>query len=306
MRRYLKLLPLMALFTAGVVLISLPRPVTAVPSAAPSISAPFALIGGVITVTATYTDDTPAGSTGATLTSSNAVGIFIAAALSPLEDEVVSVSGLSVTATEDLDTLAQSKTLTATFQCSSQGSTVFVLSHGGVASPPSIPLTCGNYSVYAPPYYGVYPPPPSGYYAIGQMEVVALPTSVACSSTSNITATVEDVIGRPAPNGTSVTFTTNRGTVSPVAGTTLGGSASTVFLAPPTGGTATITASSSTMSHSVTVLVTCPTAPVIVAPPVEVSPPQVLPPVIIAPPNTGDAGLIEGSTSNRELFADAS
>src|SRR5262245_37670698 len=98
--RYLKLVPLVALFAFGVVLISLPKETAAQPIGAPSLSLTVVNVGGTTVVTGMYNDDTPAGSGSAVLTASPAIGTFLTGAtVSPAAGdnvEAVSVSGATV------------------------------------------------------------------------------------------------------------------------------------------------------------------------------------------------------------------
>jgi len=227
--RYLKFLPLVALFAFGVTLISLPKGTEATPLGAPSLTITTSAVNGTTVVTAMYTDDTPAGSGSAVLYANTAIGSFIAGAtVSPAAGdgvETVTVSGTTVTVTEDTDTIATAKTVTATFQCTQAGTTTFSISHGGTTSAASVSLTCGDiygqyYNYYN--YGGGYPN--SGYYPnntygtngiAAAVTVSASPASTTCTSPSTISVTVKDATGNLAANGTSVTVSASTGTVSP-------------------------------------------------------------------------------------------
>jgi len=310
--RYLKFLPLVALFAFGVTLISLPKGSEATPLGAPSLSLTVIPLNGTTVVTGMYTDDTPAGSGSATLSASPAIGVFLAGAtVTPAAGdgiEAVTVSGATVTVTEDADTLATVKTITATFQCTVAGVTTFTISHGGTVSPASVSLICGNYNGQYPGYgypgyTGGYPNsgyptyPNSGYPTYGTAAAVtvsASPASTTCSSPASISVTVKDANGNIAPDGTSVTVSASTGTVSPNVVSTSGGYATTTFAAPgSSNGTATVTATSGTGTGYATVAFTCTGASTSTTSPVY--PPAAYPvsPSVILPPNTGDAGLVQ-------------
>jgi hypothetical protein len=311
LKHYLKFLPLVAVFAFGVVLISLPKDTEATPLGAPSLSLTVVPINGTTVVTAMYTDDTPAGSGSAVLTASPVIGTFLAGAtVSPAAGdgtEAVSVSGATVTVTEDLDTLATAKTIVATFQCTQAGVTAFTIAHGGTTSAASVSLICGDYYGQYPGYPGGFPGyypqypqyPTTGYptYTTAtNLTVSASPASTVCTSPSTISIAVKDASGNFALDGTSVTVSASTGTVSPNVVSTSGGTATTTFTAPNnTNGTATVTATSGQGTGYATVSFTCTSASTPVAP---VYPPAAYPPSYspILPPNTGDAGLA-GTTS---------
>ena len=303
--RYLKFVPLVALFAFGVVLISLPRGTEATPLGAPTLSLTNVPLQGSTVVTAMYTDDTPAGSGSATLTASAAIGTFLAGAtVSPLNGETVSVSGTTVTVTEDADTLATTKTVVANFQCTTPGIATFTIAHGGTTSPVSVSLVCDG-GVYYPGYpgypggYGGYPGYPGATYptysTATNVTVSASPASTTCTSPSSISVTVKDANGNIAPDGTSVTVSASTGTISPNVVSTAGGYATTTFTAPGnSNGTATVTASSGQGTGYATVAFSCTGSATIpdgtYYPPAAV-PPSYTGPAVIMPPNTGDAGL---------------
>jgi hypothetical protein len=312
--RYLKFLPLVALFAFGVALISLPKDTEATPLGAPSLSLTVVPINGSTIVTGMYTDDTPAGSGSATLTASPAIGSFLPGATVALNNgETVTVSGATVTVTEDTDTLAASKTITATFQCTTAGLTTFTITHGGQTSPQSVTLLCGDFYGQFPVFPGGYPPfnqfpfPNTQYPTFNTATAVtvsASPATVSCASTSQISVAVKDANGNMAPNGTSVTVSASSGTISPNVVSTTGGIASTSFTAPGnTNGTATVTATSGQGTGYATVAFTCTgtstTSTTSTSAPVYI-PPASFPvgPVTISPPNTGDAGLADGARSS--------
>jgi len=305
--RYLKFLPLVALFAFGVTLISLPKSTEATPLGAPTLTLTVLPLNGSTVVTGMYTDDTPAGSANAVLSASPAIGTFLAGAtVFPANGEVVTVAGATVTVTEDLDTIATPKSVLATFQCTTPGITTFTISHGGTVSPQSVSLICGDvYGQYGGQYGGYYPGgyaggggypgyQPGTYPAYGTAAAVtvsASPASTTCTSPSSISVTVKDANGNIAPDGTSVTVSASTGTVSPNVVSTAGGYATTTFAAPAnSNGTATVTATSGTGTGYATVAFTCTGAPTTspVYPPAASYP---IGPSVILPPNTGDAGL---------------
>jgi len=310
--RYLKFLPLVALFAFGVTLISLPKGSEATPVGAPTVSPTVVPASGSTQVTATYTDDTPAGSGNAVLSASPAIGSFLAGSVSVNNGEVVTVAGATVTVTEDADTLAATKTITATFQCTQPGVTMFTLTHGGTSSPPSVALICGDtlggqypgYPGYYPGYpTGIYNPYPTNtnvYATAASVTVSASPASTTCTSPSTISITVKDANGNLAANGTSVTVSGSTGTVSPNVVSTSGGYATTTFTAPAnSNGTATVTATSGTATGYTTVSFSCTTtstAPAYVPPPAAYPPYGA--PAVISPPNTGDAGLANTASTS--------
>jgi hypothetical protein len=267
-------------------------------------------------VTAIYTDDTPAGSGNAVLTASPAIGSFLAGAtVVPANGETVTPSGATVTVTEDADTLANQKTVSATFQCTTPGITTFTISHGGQTSSPSVSLICdgqanggygGGYPYYAgyPGYNNQYPSNgyPTNYSTATNVTVSASPASTTCSSPSSISVTVKDANGNIAPDGTSVTVSASTGTVSPNVVSTSGGYATTSFAAPGNAnGTATVTAASGQGTGYATVSFSC-TGASTTAPASPVYPPSAYPtytgPAVIMPPNTGDAGLVSNARSS--------
>jgi len=309
--RYLKFLPLVALFVFGVTLISLPKGSEATQLGAPSLSLTVVPLNGTTVVTAMYNDDLPTGGLTATLTASPAIGTFLnGATVTPAAGdgaEVLTVSGATVSVTDDLDTVATVKTIVATFQCTTPGLTSFTITHS-TASAQSVALLCGSvYGSQYPSYPGYYPGYQSGGYQPGVLPaygtaaavtVSASPASTTCSSPSSISVTVKDVNGNIAPDGTSVTVSASTGTISPNVVSTSGGYATTTFSAPASSnGTATVTATSGTGTGYATVAFTCSssstTAPAYV-------PPAAYPqyPSVILPPNTGDAGLAANASNN--------
>ena len=311
MQKYLRLVPLLAVLAFGAVWASWPHPATATPLGPPTWSGPNS--SGIFQVIASYTDDSPVGITQHVLSASGG-GIFVApASVSPNAGEIVTISGTTVTVTDDADTIPQTKTITANFQCTSVTQVTFTLT-SNTSSSSSIVLTCSyvnNYPTYPTypgyPTYPVYPTNP-GYpsYGVMSLGVSASPASLSCGSASTIAVSVRDGNGNPAPDGTAVSLSASMGTVSPTTGTTYGGSISGVFTLPSSNGPAVITASSGSASGQATVSVSC--ASTASVPPSTSAPPPVYapPPVFgtaIYPPNTGDAGLASTSGSSTRLPA---
>jgi hypothetical protein len=314
LRSYLKFVPLVALFAFGVTLISLSKDTEATPLGAPALTLTVVPIGGSTVVTAMYTDDTPAGSGTAVLVGTPAIGTFLSpATVSPANGETVGVLGATVTVSEDTDTLAMPKTVTATFQCTSPGVATFTITHGNVPSAQSVTLICGDvYGQQFPgfPYGSSYPYTqypygstqfPTTYTTASALTVSASPASVTCTSPSTISITVKDQMGNLAPNGTSVTVSASTGTISPNVVSSSGGYATATYTAPNnSNGTATVTATSGQGTGYATIAFSCTgastTAP---ASPVYL-PPTDYPvgPVTIMPPNTGDAGLADAARNS--------
>jgi hypothetical protein len=122
-----------------------------------------------------------------------------------------------------------------------------------------------------------------------QISVSAAPTSVGCNGSSFVTVLVRSQSGANVPNGTVVTVSANIGSVSPGTATTNNGGILVVYTAPASqGGTATITATSGSVSGTTQIQLSCTTAPTAV-------PTQPVPTAVatIAPPRTGDAGLAD-------------
>jgi len=311
--RYLKFLPLVALFAFGVTLISLPKGTEATQLGAPSLSLTVVPVGGSTVVTAMYSDDTPTGGLTASLTASPVIGTFMnGATVTPAAGdgvEVLTVAGATITVTDDLDTVQTVKTIVATFQCTQPGLTTFTITHSTV-SPQSVTLICGDYLGGQYPGYPGYGYPTGGYnsgyptntntYGIaGAVTVSASPASTTCTSPSTISVTVKDVNGNLAANGTSVTVSASTGTVSPNVVSTSGGYATATFTAPGnSNGTATVTATSGTGTGYATVAFSCTggSTSQVNVPPADY--PTYTGPSVILPPNTGDAGLANSASTS--------
>ena len=92
---------------------------------------------------------------------------------------------------------------------------------------------------------------------VGSITLAASPTSIPAdgSSSSAITATVNDSSGNPVPSGTIITFSTTLGTLSSTSVTTTdaSGTVTVSLVASTTAGTATVVCSSSGVSQNITV-----------------------------------------------------
>jgi adhesin/invasin len=308
MHRYLKFVPLLAILAFGAVWATWPQSAGATPFGPPTWTGPGT--NGLFTITASYTDDTPVGSTTAVLSNFGGAGNFVApATLSPQSDETISLSSTTVTVSEDSDTIPQTKTITVNFQCLTAGATAtFTISHGGITSGSSTVLNCGSFVGNFPtfptyPGYPTYPPTynPTGpiYNVATTIGISASPSSLNCGSAATVAVTVRDASGNMVYDGTSVNLSASMGTISPTTGSTSGGIINAVYTAPSSGGTAVITASSGSASGQATVTISCAVG---AAPPASVPPPVYAPPAIgtaIYPPNTGDAGLADSHGSTR-------
>jgi hypothetical protein len=148
-------------------------------------------------------------------------------------------------------------------------------------------------------------------------QQIALPASVTinspsnslnCGATMSLVVVVAQSGGAPASN-TAVSLSASAGQITPSSGTSNGGMLTALYTAPPTAGTATITATVNTMTATKALTITCPapstTAPTTAQPPSTTQPPAApvftSPPppppaggVIFSPPNTGDGGLLAG------------
>ncbi len=146
---------------------------------------------------------------------------------------------------------------------------------------------------------------------INQLEEAGSPNSVVLT-TSNTTptcglpivvlATVEDQRGNLL-EGVAVIFTATRGTFTIQAGTTIrGGRFSTLYTPPNSGsGLIVISATAGGVVGTLPIQLTCAVATPTVSPPPTTQPPTTQPP-IIRPPSTGDAGLVETSSSSWTLL----
>jgi len=310
-------------FAFGVALISIPGRTEATPLGAPTVNIPNLALNQTTGITAIYNDDTLAGSGSAVLAVSPAIGTFLAGGtVTPANGEVVTVSGATVTVTEDADTLPMTKQINAVFQCTIPGIATATLTHGtggGQTSPQSVTIICAGggfnpgtpYGFFGGFPYAQYPGYPTNTYPTSfstatNVTVSASPASTTCTSPSTISVTLKDANGILSPDGTSVTVSASTGTVSPNVVSTIGGYATTTFMAPNnSNGTATVTASSGQGTGYATVSFSCTGAITTVpsAPAAPVFPPAVQPTFggtsVILPPNTGDAGLAaQGHTTS--------
>jgi len=107
--------------------------------------------------------------------------------------------------------------------------------------------------------------------SISNITVYANPLTVDSGGTSKITAFVTTTAGTPAPDGTTVTFTANKGGIDPFSQTTDGLTEEVTFTAPEVTSDTTATITAKVGEKSGTVLVGV-TAPVIPPPPDTTSP----------------------------------
>ncbi len=146
---------------------------------------------------------------------------------------------------------------------------------------------------------------------INQLEEAGSPNSVvlttsnttpACGLPMVVLATVEDQRGNLL-EGVAVIFTATRGTFTIQAGTTISGGGFTTLYTPPNTGSGLIiiSATAGGVVGTLPIQLTCAVATPTVSPPPTTQPPTTQPP-IIRPPSTGDAGLVETSSSSWTLL----
>jgi len=122
------------------------------------------------------------------------------------------------------------------------------------------------------------------------LTAIASPSQIACGPSTTISVTARDAFGRPVPDGTILTYSTNLGNVT-LTSTAFGGVSTAVLSVPAgTSGTAQVIVSSGGVSTQTSVFVTC-------APPPAASPQPVV--ALVAPvtgvirgPSAGDGGLV--------------
>ncbi len=142
---------------------------------------------------------------------------------------------------------------------------------------------------------------------INQLEEAGSPNSVvltasnttpACGLPIVVLATVKDQGGNLL-EGVAVIFTATRGTFAILAGTTTSGGGFTTLYTPPNTGSdlIIITATAGGVVGTLPILLNCAVATPTVSPP-----PTTQPPSSIRPPSTGDAGLVETSSSSWTLL----
>src|SRR5205814_9949861 len=136
-------------------------------------------------------------------------------------------------------------------------------------------------SLFAPhPVVAVAADPTSGPASPAQISFLVPTAGVACSGTAQIIARITDTAGVQVENGTTATFKTTLGIITPQR-VTNGGNATAIFTAPDRPGRAQITVAVGALSKTVAVDVVCslPAAPtpLAVVAPVEVVPAAVPP-----------------------------
>ncbi len=111
------------------------------------VSPTAAAIGIAVTVTASYTDDSPIAQTSAVLTSTNpAIGVFSAAPTFTLNADTQVTTGVgtaTLAISSDGDTIIETTTFTVPFTCTADGVTNMALTEGGVTVA-SVNVICGS------------------------------------------------------------------------------------------------------------------------------------------------------------------
>jgi len=156
-----------------------------------------------------------------------------------------------------------------------------------------------------------------------KINLTASTSLVNCGGAASISANVTDGFGVPVVNGTTVSFSTSLGTISPTATTGGGNAVASLSTSAGTSGVALITVKAGNASATTTVQVNCAmasqqnvvvytpgaaqTAPQVIYRPQQQAQPQ-RPTVVVqrpaaggppfAPPRTGDAGLLNNVFAN--------
>jgi hypothetical protein len=314
MNRTWKLVPFAAIAALGVLALfsgSAGRVsvVESAPSFAPSLSATSVTSGESITVTAIFDTDEQAvrvravnAGTGVSVTSLT----LQSATHSPLgnvtafltdTNAAADVFETNPAALDDTGTANPlSIGLTATITCTAAGSVQFessqpvgegALTSFEVQCAPTTPTPTGTVS---PTTTATVTPTVTGTpSAAHTITVSAAPQTLGCQGSAFITAVVRTEGGANVADGTQVVLTTSLGSISPSTAATLGGGVLAVLTAPANeGGTATITATSGTVTGQTTVQINCAQQTPTPIPPTATP----VPPTGIAPPATGDAGLL--------------
>lgn len=126
------------------------------------------------------------------------------------------------------------------------------------ATPTSLPTATATTSPPTPTPTSPPPPPPPPPPHPSGINLTASPTAIAADgvTTSLIRALVLDQYGHPVPDGTQVTFTTDRGTfggATTVVVTTTGGIAQVMLTSSSSAGVATVNATSDSASGSIAI-----------------------------------------------------
>ena len=135
--------------------------------------------------------------------------------------------------------------------------------------------------------------------------LIASTTTPACGLPIVVLATVKDQGGNLL-EGVSVIFTATRGTFTVQAGTTISSGRLTTLYRPPNTGSdlIIITATAGGVVSTLPIQLNCAAATPTVTATAVTSPPSIRPPPpSIRPPSTGDAGLVETSSSSWTLLA---
>ncbi|HLF77231.1 MAG TPA: hypothetical protein VJB57_07020 [Dehalococcoidia bacterium] len=298
-----KKLGLIAAFAGGLAVFYATAPlsqgVNAAPTGAPVPSTTAPALNTPFTVTASWNDDQVAGNAILTATKTGATGSIGACSLTANSDGQTAtiVNGTpsdTCTVSNDLDSIVEVTTLSATYTCTTAGTVTFVLTEGGANSTSAV-VNCGG--------------------AVASQITVTFSSSQTCGAV-NVQAFVAGANGLPVPDGTVVTFLSTQGVgvLTPAQATTVGGYAFSVFT-PTTAFTAiTIQATALGITGQNVLQLTCAAGPFInpiitqnlpqqtvtqpvtqpasqpaaQPQPISVAPAPIL---SITPPRTGDGGL---------------
>jgi hypothetical protein len=317
---------IVAVLVAGYAAFPVSREAQAAPVGTPTPSTTSPTVNTPFTVTASWDDDSGAGSAilSATELTSGAAGTINTCTLTANSDTQTPGPTIAngtptdtCTVGPDLDTVVDRTTMSISYTCTAAGQISFSLTEGGTTTAPVI-VNCGG--------------------SFANTVTVSFSQNPACGPVT-ATARVLGTSGAAAPDGTLVTFSSNQGFFSPTQASTVNGLASVTFhpsstFGTFTGATATVTASALGVSGVGTLQLACfgqapsffvgdpccflPTQvqsvipqPIIPAPqpvaqpqpqpvaPAPVAPVFAAPPPIVAagsisPPRTGDAGLLIG------------
>jgi hypothetical protein len=295
-----KKLALVAGFVGGLAVFyafaPLSQSVNAAPTGAPVPSTVAPALNTPFTVTASWSDDQVASSAVLTATKSGAIGSMSACTITANSDGQTATIAAGTpsdtcTVTDDLDSLVEVTTLSATYTCTTAGSVTFVVAEGGSTSA-SVVVNCGGSTV-------------------GQI-LVSFAAAQTCGPV-NVQAFATSTSGLPVPDGTLVNFLIPQGggVISPAQAPTSGGYAFAVFTPTSAIPVVTVQATALGITGQNVLQLACASQPVytnpvttqpvvsqpVVQQPAAPAPPQqtlgVAPAPIfaISPPNTGDGGL---------------
>jgi hypothetical protein len=201
--------------------------VQAAPTGAPVPSTATPAVNTAFTVTASWMDDQGAGSAVLMATEIGGIGSMGSCSVTTNSDGQTATVAAgnptdTCTVTTDLDTVVEATSMSITYTCSSAGQISFTLTEGGSVSAPAV-VTCGGGT-------------------IGGQITVTFSQQASCGPVQ-VSAYVTTTGGAVAPDGTSVTFSSSQGVLSPTQAVTTSGTATSWFT--PTAGfnSATVTAS---------------------------------------------------------------